>query len=173
MSFQHAGAAIAIEALDHNLASLDRARLEEIESGLHRPEKLMPHAAQALFWIVAIDELLLSANKGRSYRERRNADEDGRVVDGARLARNAVAHGAVVVQSYQAGMTFPATFPLTFGEVRWSSLDEVFTQWAPMNPPTEAQRSSYERHFVNIQPGIPLRSAQRWLMAAPSRGWTL
>jgi hypothetical protein len=160
-------------AIDRNLAALQEARSRGLETDPHRAEELMPWIGQALFWIVAVDDLLLRHHKGRSYRERRDADPDGRYLDGARLARNAVAHGAVVLHAFQQGMTFPMTFPLTFGEVRWSSLDDVLAEWDPDKAIPETQRASYQRNFFNIQPQEPLRAAQRWLLAAPGQGWIL
>ncbi|MET3566573.1 hypothetical protein ABIC47_002058 [Leifsonia sp. 563] len=171
--FAHPGARVALAAIDRNLASLQEARLGGLETDPHRAEELMPWIGQALFWIVAVDDLLVRAHKGRSYREKRDADADGRYLDGARLARNAVAHGVVILHRFQQGMTFPMTFPMTFGEVRWSSLDDVLAEWSPDMPLPEGQRDSYRRFFYNIQPQEPLRAAQRWLLAAPPRGWTL
>lgn len=171
--FTHAGARIALDAIALNLTALREARSKGSERDPDRAQVLMPWVGQALFWIVALDDLLNEAHKSRSYRERRDADIDGRYLEGARLARNAVAHGAVVVHSFQEGMTFPMTFPLTFGEVRWSSLEDVLRQWPGGKAPSESQRSSYQRNFVNIQPQEPLGAAWRWLGSAPSNGWAL
>jgi len=171
--FTHRGACVALAAIERNLLALQEARARGIETDPQRADELLPWIGQALFWIVAVDDLLLRAHKGRSYREMRGADPDGCYLDGARLARNAVAHGVVILHRFQHGMTFPMTFPMTFGEVRWSSLDEVLAEWSPANPLPEAQRASYQRNFYNIQPQEPLRAAQRWLESAPRRGWTL
>jgi hypothetical protein len=160
-----------MHAIETNLRDLEAARLAEIESGQHRAGVLQPFVGQALFWIVAVDEVLGQAHKGKSYRAKRDDDPDGRSLDGARLARNAVAHGAVVLQGFQDGITYPITYPLTYGEVRWSPLDELLEQWHPRQEPTDHQKVSYQRSFFGVQPQEPLRAAQRWLLRAPSEGW--
>jgi hypothetical protein len=157
--YSHPGTRVAIEAIERNLSSLEDARSRGVETDPDRAEELLPWVGQALFWIVAVDDLLVGTYKGWSYRQFRDGDPDGRYLDGARLARNAVAHGVVILHSFQNGMTFPIAFPLTFGEVRWSSLNDVLT--------------ICQRNFFDARPEEPLRAAQRWLLAAPGRGWTL
>ena len=50
---------------------------------------------EALFWLVALDDLLEDVG-GELYRNERDADDAGRLMRGLRYARNQVAHGTLV-----------------------------------------------------------------------------
>lgn len=126
---------------------------------------------QALFWAISLDDMLVRAHG--AYRRSRDADIDGEVLDGARFARNAITHGAVVVHSYQLGLAWPLEFPLMWEGRRWRPLDEIEAGWPTMREQKRAMLDSYASHFPQRRPLSPLLHVYDWLEKAPDRGFTL
>jgi hypothetical protein len=128
---------------------------------------------ESLFWGITLDELLYKAH-GPLYVDARDADARGACVNGARLARNAITHGAVIVQSIQGGMTFPMTFPMKFGELAWLPVDRIMQLASP--PASKwlaAQELSYAAHFAAKEPAKPMRQLRDWIVAAADAGFML
>lgn len=128
---------------------------------------------ESLFWGITLDELLYKTH-GDRYANARDTDPLGGCVNGARLARNAITHGAVIVQSIQGGMTFPMTFPLAFGEPAWLPVDRLMELASPPQTPwLSAQEASYATHFATKQPAEPPRQLRDWIVAAADAGFML
>lgn len=128
--------------------------------------------AQALFWAISLDDMLVHAYKS-AYRPVRDGDLDGEVLDGARFARNAITHGAVVVHSYQHGLAFPLEFPLIWEGRRWRPLDEIEADWPTMRQQKHGMLDSYASHFPQRRPRSPLLNMYDWLEKAPDLGFSL
>lgn len=113
----------------------------------------------AAFWLIAVHEAY--RDRGQSYEESRLADPNGRVLDGLTLARNAVAHGQVIV-SQSRGLEWPLPSPMEFGPWTWAPSRE----W-PWRPRTSsylpAQQESYAEHFAGKLVAAPLQRALAWL----------
>ncbi|MBB2965593.1 hypothetical protein [Leifsonia aquatica] len=128
---------------------------------------------ESLFWGITLDELLYKTH-GTPYVDARDADPLGGCVNGARLARNAITHGAVLVQSIQGGLTFPLSFPLMFGEPAWLPVDRIMEL---ASPPTSkrlaAQQASYATHFATRKPAEPPRQLRDWIVVAADAGFLL
>lgn len=75
------------------LTSAATAALSRIKPG----DELFGSTLETLIWLVAIDDLLLGAD--RTYEQKRDADPDGEVLNGIRYARNAVVHGEYVIET--------------------------------------------------------------------------
>jgi hypothetical protein len=128
---------------------------------------------EALFWGITIDELLMKRFP-TTYESAREGDSNGAGVDGARLARNAIAHGAILVHSYQGGMTFPMTFPAMFGMPLWRPVDELLRAWSPRATPRLARQvDSYRHHFASRSSAAPIRELHAWLTNAATLGFAL
>jgi hypothetical protein len=155
------GAQLAFEALNRSLVVLPEEDLvsTQIEIG------------QGLFWAITLDDRL--ARKYKGYRRARDADDEGRYADGARLARNAITHGAVVMQEYQPGLSFPVVFPLSLGGYRWRPVEGVFADWLDRIEPPAPQLESYRRLFTGLQPIVPIAMMRNWLGRAPGLGFDL
>lgn len=128
---------------------------------------------ESLFWAITLDEML-SKRHGAQYDNARDAHPLGATISGARLARNAIAHGMVIVQSIQGGLTFPMTFPLTFGEPAWLEIDRLVDLASPK--PTRwlaIQKASYAAHFDGRRPIEPLFDVRGWIIAASESGFLL
>jgi hypothetical protein len=113
----------------------------------------------AAFWLAAISEG--HRDRDSNYDITRRADPDGRVIDGLILARNAVAHGQVIVARTR-GLEWPLTFPMTWGPWVWPESKEW--PWRPRDSKNVlAQQESYAAHFANEPVATPLRRAIAWL----------
>jgi len=113
----------------------------------------------AAFWLAAISEG--HRERDPKYDEARRADPDGRVLDGLILARNAVAHGQVIVARSR-GLDWPLTFPMNWGPWVWPESREW--PWRPRDSKyVLVQQESYAEHFANEPVAAPLRRAIAWL----------
>lgn len=159
--YESLGAQLAFEGLNRSLSELPVEDVATTQIAI----------GHGLFWAISLDDRL--ARKHQGYRTARDADAEGRYADGARLARNAVTHGAVVMQSFQTGLSFPIVFPIAFGGYRWRPIDEVLADWPDRDPPPAAQIESYRRLFTGLQPRVPVAMVRNWLGRAPGLGFTL
>ncbi|WP_243064631.1 hypothetical protein [Humibacter sp. RRB41] len=116
-------------------------------------------AGTAAFWLIAIHEGRRDRNP--RYDKSRLANPDGRVLDGLTLARNAVAHGQVIV-SRSEGLKWPLQFPMDFGPWVWAPSREW--PWRPRPSRfLERQQESYAEHFAGKLVAGPLKQALVWL----------
>lgn len=79
--------------------------------------------AHSLHWVCVLDELLSSDRA--EYRGQRGGDQAGCLLPALRLARNAVAHGALVAVYQTRGLVAPLIAPLRAREMRWLPLAAV------------------------------------------------
>jgi hypothetical protein len=132
--------------------------IEEIERDDRRSDAPFL-AGTAAFWLVAIHEGY--RDRDPAYESLRLADPDGRVLAGLTLARNAVAHGQVIV-SRSRGLDWPMTFPIDYGPWVWPESEEW--PWRPRSSKhVPAQQESYAEHLANKPVAVPLRRALAWL----------
>lgn len=131
--------------------------------------------ASALVWLVTLDDLARAANKD-VYRHERDTDPNGQVLDGLRLARNAVVHGAVATVSEQ-GLAYPLGGPggaLFYGPQVWVSLDELLSEWTPDGRKgVEAQKLAYVERVARQGVREPLVRALNWFDELRERDWTV
>jgi len=126
-------------------------------------------AGTAAVWVAALDDALMTQP---TYRGRRDKHPDGRVVDGLRLARNAVVHGAVLATEAE-GMKFPLSFPLDYGPMVWVSYERLTAQWQPKGKRADLviQREAYEAHLSRQELRVPVARALSWFDEVRKRGW--
>jgi hypothetical protein len=125
---------------------------------------------EALVWLVAVDDLLATADRG--YRSRRDADPDGAALPGIRYARNAVVHGEMVVTTTYVkpgavlGAAALGTFALGEGpSIRW--INRVSIAHTPRaSRHLAAQEQSYDSHLAGREIREPLNSAVEFLRDA-------
>lgn len=117
----------------------------------------------AAFWACALDEQLRAVDP--TYDQRRDDDEDGRLMPGLRLVRNAVTHGAVVAVRPADGLVFPLIFPLSFRNLVYRPREDLLAAWVGTrrhNAETERQNTMYDKHVAHLRLFTPLESALRW-----------
>jgi hypothetical protein len=148
-------------------------RLAESAAGaLHRmvPGQMFAPLGEALMWLIALDDLLASANG--SYRVKSAADTDGAALPGVRYARNAIVHGHAVTTTTQSrggamlGAAALGTFAL--GEApsaRW--IDRTAIGFTPKPTAYVAeQERSYDSYLDGNMVDPPLQRALLFLRAA-------
>jgi hypothetical protein len=125
----------------------------------------------SIVWACAVDAAL-SARLGPSYSAARDADPNGRVLDGLRLARNAILHGQTF--ALNDGTPYPTDFPLFSGPPVWKSYEQLTEDWSPRNkgPGLERLRAKYEQEVAGRDIGAPLWDAREWLDSVAANGWT-
>ncbi|MBC7594728.1 MAG: hypothetical protein H7288_12440 [Kineosporiaceae bacterium] len=90
-------------------------------SAAHDRDDLLIPCLEALWWARALDEHLDAGD----YRARRDANEAGRVLGGIRWARNRGNHDFTPVLEWQDGLTWPATWPVNWGDYKWVSTEDL------------------------------------------------
>ncbi|WP_039731420.1 hypothetical protein [Cryocola sp. 340MFSha3.1] len=85
------------------------------------------------FWAVALDERLAKVN-GDAYSTPRDIDPAGRLLLPLRFARNALAHGSIVM-ARPAGFTVPFALPLVIPPDTWRPLSELVREWPDRRHP--------------------------------------
>jgi len=129
-------------------------------------------AGTAAFWACALDEQLRAAEPG-AYDERRDGSEDGAVLPGIRLVRNAVTHGAVVAVQKAPGMVFPIRFPVEFSHLAYRPLEDVLASWVGTRDQRKGnarQDAVYRSAVEGLQLSAPLTRALRWFEQTTSEG---
>ena len=117
----------------------------------------------AAFWACALDEQLRETDPG--YDARRNASQDGAVLPGVRLLRNAVTHGAVIAVRKAPGLVFPIRFPVEFTHLAYRPLEDVLASWKGKRHVTAEsprQDAVYRSSLEGLQLIAPLVHAYRW-----------
>lgn len=126
------------------------------------------------FWACALDEQLRRVH-GTDYDIAREADPDGSIMHGLRLARNAITHGAVVLNE-STGFTFPVVFPTTFGHEVYRTLDEVLRDFGAARDNRSVNRKQ-DRTYADRVAGRrivePLQDAQRWFTRVEQANWDI
>jgi len=147
------------------LRNLVEWSLKLIDDGLPAPFS----AGTAVVWVAATDDALMSQP---TYRGRRDKHPDGQVIDGLRLARNAVVHGAVLATESE-GLKFPLEYPMDFGPMVWVAYERLTAQWQPMGKLADltVQRAAYEAHVSRQELRVPVARALSWFDEVRERGW--
>jgi hypothetical protein len=98
----------------------------------------------------------------------RDADPDGVVIEGIRMARNALLHGAALCAEVRPDVQLPG---MTIGPWAWSS--DIANLVGSLDiPPSAEQRASYERHISGELLAGPMGRAKKWFETAQSN-WPL
>ncbi|MFL0361340.1 hypothetical protein [Curtobacterium flaccumfaciens] len=142
---------------------------------LLRPTKNTIEGAAAVgsgaFWACALDEQLRAADG--TYDERRDIDEQGQLMPGIRLVRNAVTHGAVVALEQRPGLVFPVTFPTTFEHLAYRPLADLLASWVGHRDERRdnaRQDRIYSERLVGLPVIDPLVDAFEWFLRETSIG---
>jgi hypothetical protein len=130
-------------------------------------DNVFPSLGETLVWLVAIDDLLSSADS--KYRARRDADPDGAGLPGIRFARNAVVHGEMVTATTYAkpgavlGAAPLGTFALGEGpSTRWVARASI-AHTPKRTKYLSAQEQSYDVHVAGRDVLSPLSLALAFL----------
>lgn len=129
--------------------------------------------ANSVVWACALDEAL-SESLGEDYERARDADRQGCVLLGLRLARNAILHGQTFALGD--GRWWPGVLPVDIvGPRTWLSYELLTETWKPRNrgPGLERLRVVYEREVAGTDIGTPLWNAREWLNGVAERGWAV
>jgi hypothetical protein len=130
--------------------------------------------ANSVIWACILDEAL-TARLRAAYKSARDSDRSGRVLDGLRLARNAIVHGQTFAIQPE-GMPYPIDYPLFYGPPLWKSYDELTRDWTPWGSTSAAHlqlREVYEHEIAGSNIGAPLWTAREWLDGMHERRWSL
>lgn len=121
-------------------------------------------AGSAAYWACAVDEQL---EKLPGYTSRRNTTA-GRVLLGIRLARNALAHGALAA-TQPAGLEYSLSDPLDYGPEVWAPCQVLLDSLD--REPSETKKASYIELVEGRRLEEPLRVALAWLQGERLREW--
>lgn len=146
---------LAVDAAYDGLHEAIR-RFTKAQGPALRPELVFPSALEALFWVRVLDEQF--SRNDATYRERRDMDADGQVLHGVRWARNAATHELAMPFSYRDGISWPITFPTTWGDFVWHETAAV-----PGSATDKKGRTSYEQHLSGQALKHTLSAGERWL----------
>ncbi|MBD8517071.1 hypothetical protein [Plantibacter sp. CFBP 8804] len=145
------------DTFDATIAGM-RSIVDELQNQGH-PEGLWLVGTFA-FWAVSLDDGLRCL-RGNAYGAEREADPDGSVMAGIRLARNAVSHGQVVCAAPR-GLSIPFAIPFMIGAWKWLQRDEI-AGWAPRaNAYLPRQQQVYDERLAGRFLVEPLADALRW-----------
>ena len=114
-------------ALQGMQAALDRA-LDARKSD--KIEEMFAPLAEALWWIVVLNDSYWQSD-GEEYRKSRDSDEQGRILEGLRYARNRLTHDIDITGMHgliESGLTLPFNLPANLGRIpmwMWRSVDKL------------------------------------------------
>lgn len=145
---------------------------ESLDSVNEGPTDFKLAIANSIVWACVIDEAL-AEHLGQLYKDARETDSKGRVLDGLRLARNAILHGQTF--ALNSGQPFPEDFPQFSGPPVWKSYVELTEDWTPRNkgPAQDRLRATYEAEVAGRDIGAPLWDAREWLGKVADDGWAV
>ncbi len=146
---------LTANAIDY---ALDGARRAIARLGGTSDPRVIAHAAaEAAFWIAAVDEGLGGKAEGGAYVEARRQGAVEDLMKGIRFVRNASVHSELAMAATPGGgLTFPHTVPFSF---------PVIPRWVDEAPPSgrESQRGSYMRELAGKDAIPTLERAADWL----------
>lgn len=147
-----------LQALKGFEAACDR--WESARAGLDEAESFVP-LAECLWWAVSIDERC-DTLEGASYRKRRDADPDGRLLPGVQWARNRTGHDQAMVLRYHPGaelgrLVLDVSALDTSSQLIWRSATDL--------PPGRGhrQRDVYVKHLEGKPVSGTVAALRRWL----------
>ena len=141
-------------------------RLRPYTGRIGQPDAAFGSLGEVLFWLCALDQLLIDI-QGPSDEVARNADPDGRRVPGLRFARNQVRHGVQVVSLSQINPTNAVLGPAVLGRMRLGTPANL--TWRPraeLPPPhhqRQGQEAAYDQHLVGQAVVDTIDGAVSWL----------
>jgi hypothetical protein len=145
-----------------SLDGFERAyqRWEDARHGLDEAGSFAP-LTECLWWADSIDERLEEI-EGSSYRDRRDADPDGRLLIGIRWARNRTGHDQAMVLRYRPGaelgrLTLGLSSLGSVSQLLWRSVDEL--------PPGRGRmrgRAEYRSHLQGRPVHGTITAVRRW-----------
>ena len=158
----------------YRTASLDLVRdkingIDQLVLDVSREPYRIPHlAAEASYWLCAVDESLWRLN---GYASDRDADDGGRLLQGIRHARNAATHSLIEVAK-----SFPSPF-FAAGSSEFVKAVSSAPLWVrdpvplPPNPSAHAKasREVFDAHLAGESVGNTLAAAEEWLRSAVTR----
>lgn len=130
---------------------------------------LFASVGETLMWLVALEDLLVSADG--QYWAKRSGDADGAVLPGIRYARNAVVHGETVVTTINVSggaMLGAAMLPFMLGagpSTTWSARASIGFTPDP-HPYVAGQEQSYDGEVAGQDVHAPLERALAFLRDA-------
>ncbi|GAA1171310.1 hypothetical protein [Nesterenkonia xinjiangensis] len=140
-------------------AATERYRVAE-RALISRPEDTRPVEAAVLecaWWCQMLNERLEKTATG--YREARSNDAAGQTVQGVRFARNRYSHSPVVAVERVEGVTFPITFPASFGvRVIWRGVKALGRD----ERDSKGQQRAYAELLAGRHVAETLATASRW-----------
>jgi hypothetical protein len=156
-------------AIERSLERLGTAYGHVLESNLHMEadatDDIFAPLGETLMWLIAFDEFLKEGDEA-AYPGRRRTSPDGRVLQGLRLARHAIAHGVAVLDLALAhrGGVLPATLPMFLGVAP----DCVWVPRARLPPSRPAKdlverEASYDTDVAGMEILDPLGRGFRFL----------
>lgn len=117
------------------------------------------------FWACALDEQLRANDT--TYDGRRDQDQQGQILPGIRLVRNAVTHGAVVAIEKRPGSVFPVILPTTFDHLAYRPLPDLLASWVGRREERRdnaRQDRIYSERLVGLPVIDPLVDAFEWFL---------
>lgn len=113
---------------------LNQSKRDNLEKDIYA------NIGELLLWVLTTDELLMKYY-GKDYEDRRNNDENGKIIPGLRHAYNLMKHGMdfYVLHKREGGMHFPTEFPL--------SIPEVKVIWAFFNDNLRGKHKNQEENY--------------------------
>ncbi|NYI40348.1 hypothetical protein [Demequina lutea] len=152
---------------DHELTPLTASAIDYALDGARRaiarlggtsdPRVIAHAAAEAAFWIAAVDEGLGGKAERGAYVEARRQGAVDDLMTGIRFVRNASVHSELARIAISAGgLTIPFTVPFSI---------PVIPRWIDEAPPSgyESQRRSYMRELAGKDVVPTLERAADWL----------
>jgi hypothetical protein len=143
-----------------------------------RPELVFVPLAEALWWAVSVDDGFkeLAALQGLgwsnngAYRNDRDNDADGRVLEGVRYARDRCGH-QLALAALEGGLTSPFRLPNTLGPAfRWRTSDQLpqpTDKSAFAN--AEKKRPHYDTWLAKRPASMAVESAAKWFTHAVTK----
>lgn len=149
--------AYALQGLDLALQRHDEVRRQR------DPARAYSSAVEAVWWVCACDEQLSGDNRRSPYAVKRDADDDGRVVEGLRWVRDRHTH-QLPVTSGLVLRDFRGEGPRYVSSAMpvWSTTESVRTDEGH-DARKPHLRKAYADHVADRDTLAVLRQAQRWL----------
>lgn len=143
--------------------AITAVKADSPESGDASHAILIP-VMEALWWARSVDEEFLK-EYGPAYTSSRQANPNGRLMDGIRYARNRGGHQRAVAVVNR-GWTLPLRLPFVIGtHPRWRRAEELPSA---DNPHHESGKDVYQNSMAGDPVAITLRHVNEWFTEAES-----
>jgi hypothetical protein len=143
-----------------------RFALSEINRPRVHPQILLRHA---ILWASILNEAYWRLGR-EDYRAARDDDVDGVVIEGIRMARDALLHGAALCADVRPDVVSTG---MRVGPWSWSTDVAAIVKTLDHNhPPSPEQLTSYQTELAGKSLAAPIVRAQRWFETA-QKTWPL